>query len=230
MTLPLLLSVPHAGLVIPPEVNDLCMLSENEIIEDGDEGAAEIYLPLEDEVYTLVTTVVARAIVDMNRAEDDRGRDGVIKTHTCWDVQIYREPLSEVIITELMATFYKPYHSSLTQYATHVQCGIDCHTMASQGPPVGPDTGIERSAICISNADCTCPNEWITSLADCFERAFEKEVAINHPFKGGYIVRSHAKELPWIQIELSRAPFFSNKEKGFRVLEALKDWCSETRK
>ena len=228
MTLPLLLSVPHAGLVIPPAVNDLCILSESEIIEDGDEGAAEIYLPLEDEVSTLVSTVVARAIVDMNRAEDDRGRDGVIKTHTCWDVQIYREPLSETIITELMEIYYKPYHASLTQHATHVKCGIDCHTMASNGPPVGPDTGIERPTICISNADCTCPNEWITSLADCLKQVFEKEVSINHPFKGGYIVRSHAKELPWIQLELSRAPFFSNKEKGFRVLEALKDWCRET--
>ena len=225
MTLPLLLSVPHAGLVIPPVVHDLCILSKNEIIEDGDEGAAEVYLPLQDEVFTLVTTVVARAIVDMNRAEDDRRKDGVIKTHTCWDVQIYREPPSEAIITELMEIFYQPYHASLTRYATHVRCGIDCHTMAAQGPPVGPDTGEERPAICISDADGTCPRDWIASLADCLKKVFEKDVSINHPFKGGYIIRSHATELPWIQLELSRAPFFTNEEKGFRVLEALKDWC-----
>ena len=224
MTMPLLLSVPHAGLAIPPEVQDLCILSEKEIIEDGDEGAAEIYLPLEKEVSALVTTVIARAIVDMNRTEDDRGKDGVVKTHTCWDVQIYREPLSEIIIAELMEAFYRPYHSSLTQHAKHVTCGIDCHTMAAQGPPVGPDKGKERPAICISNADGTCPEEWITSLADCLKQAFEKEVSINHPFKGGYIVRSHAIELPWIQLELSRAPYFSNEEKNFRVLEALKNW------
>ena len=228
MTLPLLLSVPHAGLVIPTVVHDLCILSKNEIIEDGDEGAAEIYLPLEDEVSALVTTVVARAILDMNRDEDDRRKDGVVKTHTCWDVQIYREPPSESIITELMETFYNPYHASLTQHAKHVQCGIDCHTMAAQGPPVAPDEGMGRPAICISNADDTCPKEWITSLADCFKKVFEKEVSINFPFKGGYIIRSHAKELPWIQIELSRVPFFTNEEKGFRVLEALKDWCRKT--
>ena len=97
MSEPLLLSVPHAGLTIPSEVANLCLLTKNEIIEDGDEGAAEIYLPLENEVSALVTTVVARAIVDMNRAEDDRGKDGVVKTHTCWDVQIYSEPPSEAI-------------------------------------------------------------------------------------------------------------------------------------
>ena len=228
MTLPLLLSVPHAGVVIPAAVQNICVLRENEIIEDGDEGASEVYLPLHDEVFALVTTVVARAILDMNRAEDDRGKDGVVKTHTCWDVQIYREPPSEVIITELLGAFYKPYHASLANHATHVKCGIDCHTMAAQGPPVGPDTGMERPAICISNADFTCPKEWMTALADCLKRVFEKNVSINRPFKGGFIIRSHAKELPWIQVELSRAPFFSNEEKSFRMLEALKDWCRKT--
>ena len=225
MTLPLLLSVPHAGLTVPSQVENLCLLTKNEIIEDGDEGAAEIYLPLQDEVSALVTTVVARAIVDMNRAEDDRRKDGVVKTHTCWDVQIYREFPAEEIVTKLIDTFYRPYHTNLSQHARHLKCGIDCHTMAAQGPPVGPDKGKERPAICISNADCTCPNEWITSLAGCFERAFEKEVSINNPFKGGHIIRSHAKELPWIQLELSRAPFLSNEEKSFRVLEALRNWC-----
>jgi formiminoglutamase len=97
--------------------------------------------------------------------------------------------------------------------------------MAAQGPPVGPDKGEERPAICISNADGTCPKEWITTLADCLNKVFEKDVSINNPFKGGSIIRSHAKELPWIQLELSREPFFPNKEKTFRLGEALKDWC-----
>ena len=98
-------------------------------------------------------------------------------------------------------------------------------TMAAQGPPVGPDAGEERPIICISNADCTCSKEWITTLADCFKKVFEKYISINYPFKGGHIIRSHAKELPWIQLELSRAPFLSNEEKSFRVLEALRNWC-----
>ena len=170
MTLPLLLSVPHAGLTVPSVVKEGCVfLTKKEVIEDGDEGAAEIYLPLESEVSALVTTVVARAIVDMNRAKDDRSKDGVVKTHTCWNVQIYREFPTEEIVAKLLETFYTPYHTSLTQHARHVKCGIDCHTMAAQGPPIGPDTGVERPAICISNANGTCPTELINSLADCFE-------------------------------------------------------------
>ena len=77
MTLPLLLSVPHAGLRIPDEALDLCVLGEEDIRRDGDEGAAEIYLPLKKDVAALITTDVARANVDLNRSEKDRRRDGV---------------------------------------------------------------------------------------------------------------------------------------------------------
>ena len=91
MTLPLLLSVPHAGLRVPPEVQAICTLSEADIIKDGDEFAREIYAPLETEVAAFLTTDIARAVVDLNRAEDDFHKDGVIKRHTCWDVPVYRD-------------------------------------------------------------------------------------------------------------------------------------------
>ena len=218
MTLPLLLSVPHAGVLIPPEVEDLCVLGEKEVAEDGDEGAGEIYLPLQKEVSALVTTVVARAIVDMNRAEGDRGKDGIIKTHTCGDLPVYRKFPSDEIIKLLIERFYTPYHASLTRHAESAALGVDCHTMAALGPPIGPDPGVKRPALCISNAHFTCPDEWIISLAAYLESVFEKEVSINTPFKGGYIIRAHAKELPWVQLELSRAPFLSNQEKACVLL------------
>ena len=90
MKLPILLSVPHAGWKIPSEVEDICVLGQKEILEDGDVGAAEIYNPLKKKVEAFVTTKIARAIVDMNRAEKDFWKDGVIKTHTCWDVPVYK--------------------------------------------------------------------------------------------------------------------------------------------
>jgi N-formylglutamate amidohydrolase len=45
MTLPLLISVPHAGLRVPREVEKQCILSEEEIIRDGDEGPAPFTIP-----------------------------------------------------------------------------------------------------------------------------------------------------------------------------------------
>lgn len=227
VTLPLLLSVPHAGLSVPGELAGGCLLTAREIAEDGDGGAREIYA-LEAEVAAFVTTDVARAVLDVNRAPDDRRADGVVKTHTCWDVPIWRQPLSDEMVEWLFATHYRPYHATLSRAAgARVVLGVDCHTMAEVGPPIGPDHGVRRPAGCVSNADGTCPAAWVETLARLLAQGLAGEVRINDPFRGGYIARHHARELPWVQIELSRAPSMSLAAKRAAVLAALRGWCDE---
>lgn len=221
MTLPLLISVPHAGLRVPAEVEASCRLTVDQIVEDGDEHAAAIY-DVADQVTSYITTDVARAIVDLNRAEDDRRPDGVVKTHTCFNVPVYHEPLSENTIEQLLTRYYRPYHERLRQLATPaVRLAVDCHTMLAVGPPIGPGAGIARPHVCLSHGDGTCPDEWMDALAASFEEQFGDNVSVNDPFRGGYITRTHAAEMPWVQLELSRAPFASNAEKRQRVLDAL---------
>lgn len=227
MKLPVLLSVPHAGLKIPPEVQNICILTKKDILEDGDVGAAEIFHSLKNEVEAFVTTDIGRAIVDMNRAEDDFWKDGVIKTHTCWDVPVYRTYPPKEIIAKLIAKYHQPYHSKLSDFAKQAKIGIDCHTMASVAPPVAPDKGKERPPVCLSNANFTCPQKWIESLARCLTRTLAVPVSINLPFKGGHIVRSHAHEIPWIQLEFSRAPFLSDRQKSDLLHKALIEWLSQ---
>lgn len=227
MKLPLLASVPHAGWRVPPEAEPYCILTPKEIEEDGDVGAREIYA-ISDAVDAFQTTEIARAIVDLNRAADDRRRDGVVKTHTCWNVPVYREPLPEDVVSALLERYYHPYHERLRELArSGVKLGVDCHTMAAEGPPVGPDPGARRPPVCLSNADGTCPQDWIEAFARCFRAGFGDGVTINDPFLGGYITRTHAAELPFFQIELSRAPFMTNAEKRAAVLAALEAGCRE---
>ena len=227
MTLPLLVSVPHAGLRVPAEVESYCVLTPREIEQDGDEGAAEIYA-IESEVEAYVTTDVARAVVDLNRAVDDRRPDGVVKTHTCWNVPVYRPFPPEDVIASLLDRYYHPYHAELTRLAgPRVRLGVDCHTMAASGPPIGPDPGAERPQACVSNADGTCPRDWIEGMASALRRFLPGAVTINEPFRGGYITRTHSREMPWVQLELSRAPFMGNSDKRRAVLDALTVWCSD---
>jgi N-formylglutamate deformylase len=225
VTLPLLLSVPHAGLEVPDEMRPYCILTADQIARDGDEGAAAIY-DLASEVVRCVSTPIARAIVDMNRAEDDRRADGIVKTRTCWDEPIYDPDPPEALLQDLIERYHRPYHRRLTESAQpDVVLGVDCHTMAAEGPPIGPDRGRSRPAVCLSNADGTCPEAWLESLAACLERSFETAVARNDPFRGGFIVRSHAAEMSWVQLELSRGPFLTDDQKRQRVLSALCEWC-----
>ena len=224
MKLPLIISVPHAGLTVPQEARDYCALTPEQILADSDEVAAEIY-DLKSEVAAHITTDVARAIVDMNRAEDDRGRDGIVKTHTCYNSRVYRQPVSEDVVEILLERYYRPYHQRLSESAADAKIGVDCHTMAAVGPPSATDSGCERPNICLSNAHGTCPQEWFEKMLHSLETSFDSEISVNHPFKGGYIIRSHSSELPWVQVELSRTPFLQIAEKRERVLQALTLFC-----
>jgi N-formylglutamate deformylase len=230
VTLPLLLSVPHAGLDVPPEAASYCRLTPEQIRADGDEGAREIYA-LESEVAAFATTGVARAIVDLNRPEDDRGADGVVKTHTCWNVPVYDPFPPAEVVEALLERHHRPYHRRLTQLATSgVLLGLDGHTMAATAPPVGPDPGAERPPICLSDGDgVTCPPDWFVALAESLEETFGLLVSRNRPFRGGYITRRHASELPWVQLELSRAPFLTPSQKRERVLEGLREFFRRVR-
>ncbi len=227
--MPLLISVPHAGLMVPDEVRPYCSLPLEEIVRDGDEQAREIYAPLEAFVGSFHTSTVARAIVDLNRAPDDRRKDGVVKTHTCWDVPVYHSPPPESVFNTLLDRHYAPYHRDL---GADVDSGafklaIDCHTMAANGPPVGPDPGAERPLICIGTGrGTTCPREWVDIIAGCLADAFGVDASVDAPFAGGYIVRHYGARMPWVLLELSRTTRVSIEDKSRAVGKAFMEIAS----
>lgn len=226
--LPLGLSVPHAGLDVPEEVASLCILTPAQIAADGDEGAAAIYGPLEADVTVFRTSPVARAVVDLNRAPDDFRADGVIKTHTCWNEPVYREAPDAQTARRLIETWHTPYHATLSAWAARddLLAAVDCHTMAAQGPPVGPDPGVERPAACIGNAHgASCPDAWAEALARCLAETLGAPVTVNEPFAGGFVTRHHGREMPWLQLELSRTPRLGVAQKTAAVRAALAAWC-----
>lgn len=226
MRLPILLSVPHAGLEVPSEAKPFCVLTPRQIERDGDEGAAEIY-DLADEVEAFVTTPIARAIVDVNRPADDRSPDGVVKQKTCWLESVYAGPLPETVVRQLLKRYYHPYHTKLAAVAeSDLILAVDCHTMAASGPPIGPDPQSPRASVCLGDLNGgSLPEGWIEIIRHSFANTFGAEISINRPFAGGYITQKHHTEMPWVQLELSRAAFAGNADKRQAVLSALRQVC-----
>lgn len=221
--LPILITVPHAGIKVPEMLKSLTGLSKKQIIIDGDLGASKIY-NFKTAVKYFIQTEIARTFVDLNRVPHDYSPDGVVKTHTCRMEKIYHRPLSKQEIKKLLKRYYYPWHKRLSRISlsNEILFGIDCHTMAETAPPISSEPGVKRPWICLSNHDTTCPYDWLERLADAFKHHLGAgTVQINHPFKGGYIIQKHSLALNWIQLEISRQAFADNREKKNIVFDVL---------
>jgi formiminoglutamase len=223
--LPVLLSIPHGGTDVPEElINHVC-ITDKDLFDDMDPFTRQIFDPGPREV-EVVSTNIARAFLDMNRATDDlppENPDGIIKSMTCYKKQIYikgKEP-DEALRKQLVDRYYTPYHRKLRELTSlnrKVILALDCHSMAIEAPPIAPDTGKDkkkRSLICLGNGHGkTCDREMVEKLAACFREAFsmeEQDVTINDPFTGGYITRTYGnKPVPWVQVEMNRVLYLDS--------------------
>jgi N-formylglutamate deformylase len=223
---PFLFSIPHGGVSVPPEVRGLVNLPRKEIVFNSDPSTCRLY-DFGDKAEALVDFDISRIFVDTNRAPYEyppRTQDGVVKVITQDGTPIYRKgrvPDRE-LIGALLRNYYYPYHERLTEALdTHpIEVAFDCHSMLPKAPPVRMDAGRPRPLFCLSNrgdrhgrprrqgAFVTCPPEWLSALARSFETEFEGEgpVAMNDPFRGGFISTAHYRRtrIPWIQIEINR--------------------------
>lgn len=224
---PFLISIPHGGDLIPPEVQDRVDLTREDIAYNSDPATREIY-DFRDRVAGVVATPIARSIIDCNRAPYDlppKNPDGVLKVATATGTPVYREGMfpGMPLIHRLLERYYYPYHRRIsgTLAGGEVGIGFDCHSMLPFAPLMWPDSGKSRPLICLGNSGNakgeaanrrsppTCPPEWIRELAGTFHERFgdRGEVAINEPYPGGFIIRSHFRQtrIPWIQVEISRS-------------------------
>jgi N-formylglutamate deformylase len=216
LKLPFVVSVPHAGREIPDYLLDRILLDRSEIEADADRGAREIFGGLAPLVEGYRNVEIARAVVDVNRSEEDRSRDGVVKTHSRHEKLIWNGPLEDDTVQRLLEAHYRPYHRDLSDFARrrNVILGLDCHT-TTNGP-----------LIALSNGKKTCSDDTLDSLAECLARAFKTTPVINHPDTAGYSIRRHASELEWVGIVIAQEGRLGADVKAKSMQIALELWSS----
>ena len=223
---PFLISVPHGGTEVPDRVRPLLLLGDDELGYYCDPCTRNIF-GFGDRVAAYIDTPVSRMVVDLNRPPLPlplRDPDGIIKVRTIDGRNVYKPGmLPEMnLIHHLLMTHYFPYHQQIDELIDrrHVRIAFDCHSMLPFGSANQKDAGRSRPQICLGNngdrrgrarkgSIATCPADMITTLAGVFkeEFCFDREVAINNPFSGGFIANAHFwhKGIPWIQIEINRS-------------------------
>ena len=216
--LPVLLSIPHGGTRIPPEVRDKIALSSNAVFNSGAAFTKELY-NLKTQVAHVVTTDISSLFVDVNRDPGERPPkypNGVVKSHAKNGLAIYKRGLSPdgLLIDALLKKYYYPYHDRISELIEKrnkaVILGLDCHSIPVGDAAASPDPGQKKPLITLTNGyGETSPLEIIQRLAVCFRQIFrlkESEVSINPPDLGSFIIRTYGNEpLPWIQIALNRS-------------------------
>lgn len=230
--LPIVISVPHGGLVIPNELTSQFLLTEEEVLIDCDTWERELY-DFKDDVEEYVDTDISRLVIDMNRAKDDLpplNPDGLVKTLSVARKQVWANPsgLSKTEIGQLVNDYYDTYHQRIREAMKNpkVVLGLDCHTMLDVGPAPSGTQWEKRPMFCVGNrgsATGEFVSEPITapaSLMQKFKQLLEDNfknyqdpsstlplVTINEPFTGGYITKFHGTidTIPWIQLEINRS-------------------------
>lgn len=223
---PFLISIPHGGIRVPPELDNRLQLGRKDIRYYSDPDTRKLF-GFGDRVAARIEAEISRMVIDLNRPPlplPPRDPDGIIKIRTVDGRPVYRE--GEVpdlsLIHKLLMTWYFPYHQKIDELID--DCGVaiafDCHSMLPWGSGEQKDAGKKRPLICLGNNGdhrgragktgiTTCPPEWVRELAGEFRKEFclGQEVAVNNPFSGGFIANAHywRKGIPWIQIEVNRA-------------------------
>jgi N-formylglutamate deformylase len=225
-SLPILISFPHSGTVLPDSLRDR-LTAAGRAVPDTDWFVPELYQRCLErlDVSTLIATH-SRYVVDLNRPADGsalypgRIESAVCPTETFDGQAIYEagRELSNAEIPERIDHYWRPYHLALAAerdriLAAHGHCLIwDAHSIRSHSPRLfegelpelnlGTYGGHSAAAALVA-----CVTEQLRAQ-QCFSHV------VDGRFKGGHITRhfgAPAQNVHAMQLEIAQRAYMSEE-------------------
>jgi N-formylglutamate deformylase len=231
--IPLLASVPHSSSVIPEQVRDQFIVTDEELREQHrllvDWFTDDLYQPIVAAGGCLMRYDISRFVVDPERFEDDsreimstRGM-GSIYTHGC-QLQRLRRELNLEEREKLLAMYYRPYHEELILRTKNClerfsRCTIiDCHSYPANSLPYELSGNTERPDIVIGTDPIHTP-VLIEKLVETIASDCGYSFGINKPFSGTYVPLPlyNDPRISAFMLEINRATYMdesSTKKSG----------------
>ncbi|USG62982.1 N-formylglutamate deformylase [Sneathiella marina] len=253
---PLILSQPHVGLDIPPEILSR-LTDEGKLKADTDWHIDRLY---EDIANTLDATVLtathSRYVIDLNR--DPSGASlypGQSVTELCPtslfnDAPLYKDNKTpdDAEIENRRTTYWQPYHDALESEIKRIReihgftLLFDCHSIRSVLPRFF-EGRLPTLNLGTGNGAATVPE--LENHLEQIAVASPYSHALNGRFKGGYITRHYGdpgNNIHAVQLELAQEdymdeipPFSYRQEKAQqlqptlkKLLQAMLDWAGKT--
>ncbi|MFB4340051.1 N-formylglutamate deformylase [Pantoea sp. CS_6] len=216
-TVPLLVSIPHAGTMLTPEV-EAGLSDAARDLPDTDWHIPQLYDFVRDMGASLVIGRYSRFVVDLNRPSDNQ------PLYTTATTGLFPETLFDGTPTFVagkaptdaqrqgyIQTIWQPYHQQIQQTLAHIKAEFgyallfDAHSIASEIPRLFdgrlPDLNIG------TNDGASCSNRVIDGLTSVCSAQDRYSWVVNGRFKGGYITRAYGqpdRQIQAVQLELSQ--------------------------
>ncbi len=212
---PLIISIPHAGTIIPDGISGLVSLDLAR--RDADHHVDRLYAFAADLGATVIHSCISRTVIDLNR--DPSGQSlypGQTTTGLCPDSTFDGELLysagaepDAVEIERRRAAYFVPYHAAIAEQIDRLQ-GLhpavvlyDAHSIRSHLPSLFDGTLPQFNIGSYDGASCG------TGLTDAIAVACASAsdtFVVNGRFKGGWITRHYgtpARGIHAVQMELA---------------------------
>lgn len=248
-TLPVVLSVPHAGRAYSPRLLAEARLPRARLESLEDRFVDRLVWRAVQAGAVALVADAPRAEIDLNRDEREidpaivmprpnaaqtldspraRGGLGLIPSRIAGSGAVWKQRIAAAEVGRRLDEIHRPYHDALAREMRAVRARfgaavlLDCHSM----PP--RPYGSEMAPIVLGDRHGESISEALVAAAEAAINAAGFEAARNAPYAGGHITQSHgrpARRLHALQIEIDRglylAPDMRSPGPGFERVAML---------
>lgn len=224
-TKPLLVSIPHAGTMIPSEI-EARLSDAGRAVADTDWHVHTLYDFAAGLGASVLIAQYSRYVIDLNRPPDDESlypgqtTTGLVPVDTFDGEPIYRDDI-DPDVSEVMGRvegYWKPYHNALAGELERLRRAHghavlwDAHSIRSHVPRLFdgqlPDFNFG------DNGGRSCDPSLTAAVVAAAAGAAGYSHVVNGRFKGGFITRNYgdpANGVHAIQLELSQATYMEER-------------------
>jgi N-formylglutamate amidohydrolase len=229
---PLLISVPHDGIHLPPEILER-MTPRGAAVPDTDWHVAELYGFARELGANMLVANYSRYVVDLNRPPDDTALyEGHVATGLCplqtftGDDIYATDPVEGPEVRERIESYWRPYHDRIaaTLAALREKHGYallwDAHSIASVVPRLfdgelpALNLGTDGGGSCAPGIE-----KQVTGAAASSGYSY----VLNGRFRGGYITRRYGdpeNRVHALQLEIAQRVYMDETTTVFDVTKA----------
>lgn len=217
---PILLSSPHSGTAIPPQIQTYLKPKFGLNPEDTDWFIDRLYDFAPNLGMTQITAVQSRYVIDLNRDpagaplySDQRVETSLCPSRAFSGEYLYRDESSPGTseVAERIAKYFTPYHDAVRGELSRMRrqwsnvLFFDCHSIKRNVPTIRSNPFPD---LIIGTQDGKTAHPMLCKTAvESLKRHSQFEVAYNDPFKGGFLTRmagDPANGIHAIQLEMSQ--------------------------